>query len=281
MNTTIALIQMTCSSIVQDNLQKVLLKIDEAAAQGAQIISVSELFASLYFCQDNNPDHFKLAEPIPGPTSQALSAKAKEHGVVLVGSIYERAEDNSLYNTAIVFDTDGKILGTYRKIHIPDDLDNHYSEKYYFKSGDQGLPVFCTKFGTIGVLICWDQWYPEPARVLASRGAQIIFYPTAIGWPSGQETAPVGQSEHNAWVTMQRSHAIANGCFVAAINRVGTEDHIKFWGTSFVADPMGVVLTQATSDQEELIIQSCDLNRIPTVRKDWPFLECRQIKQLV
>jgi len=278
---TIGLIQMSCSGNPAANLDKVVQKIREAAQQGAQIICTQELFKSLYFCQDNNPEHFNLAEEIPGKTTQIFDQLAKELGVVLIASLYEKSPTGDYFNTATVHDADGKFLGKYRKLHIPDDLENHYSELYYFKPGDLGAPVFETKFGKIGILVCWDQWYPEPARELAKQGAEIIFYPTAIGWPNTQRAQDIGKAEFDGWVTIQRSHAIANGVFVAVCNRTQTEDHLNFWGGSFVADPFGVILKQASHDHEELIITTIDKSRIQQVRTDWPFLVCRRFEQAI
>ncbi|OGP07466.1 MAG: acyltransferase [Deltaproteobacteria bacterium GWA2_45_12] len=276
METTLSLIQMSCSENVQENLNKALLKIKEAANLGAQIVCLSELFKSQYFCQTNDKKFFDLAEPIPSKTTDILSQTAKENKIVLVSSLYEVTKEKEYYNTAVVFDADGILLGKYRKNHIPDDLPNHYSELYYFKPGDLGYPVFHTKYGTIGVLVCWDQWYPEAARALANQGAQIIFYPTAIGWPRQEREQDIGKNEFSAWQTIQCSHAIANGVFVAACNRTGKEDHLDFWGGSFVCDPMGVLLKQASHHNEEILTQTVDLSRINKVRKDWPFLDYRR-----
>ncbi len=266
---------MKCDEKPSINLEKTLQKIREAAKKGAQIISTQELFPSRYFCQENNDKYFELAEAVPGPSSEALSRIAKELGVVIVASLFEK-DTNDYYNTACVLDSDGKFLGKYRKIHIPDDLPNHYSELYYFKPGNLGYPVFKTKFATLGVQVCWDQWYPEGARTLALQGADIIFYPTAIGWPRAQRSEEIGPTEYDAWFTIQRAHAIANTVFVAATNRTGTEDHLSFWGGSFVADPLGRVLTKASHDTEEILICECDFSEIEKVRKDWPFLTCRR-----
>ena len=276
MNSTvrIGLLQRKSEPKPKDNLEKALVGIQEAAGQGAQIICLQELFLSPYFCQTNNKEFFSLAHSIPDEAAQALSEAAKRLGVVVIGSFYEKDQDR-YFNTAAVWDADGSFLGKYRKVHIPDDLPNYYSEKFYFASGDLGYPVFITRFGTIGVQVCWDQWFPEGARSLALQGAQMIFYPTAIGWPAKGKTEQ-GRVEHEAWLTIQRGHAIANTVFVAAANRTGVEDHLNFWGTSFVADPFGVVLKQASSDQEETLVVPCDLARIEDVRRDWPFLSCRQ-----
>lgn len=271
----LALIQMQCSENVSENLKKVLGKIREAAGKGAQIISVSELVLSRYFCQVNDDHFFSLAHPVPNSTTDEFAKLAKELQIVLIGSFYEK-DGKDYYNTAIVFDADGSLAGKYRKVHIPDDLANHYSELYYFKPGNLGIKPIQTRYGKIGVLICWDQWYPEAARTLALQGAQIIFYPTAIGWQVSQKNTEMGPKEFEAWVTIQRSHAIANGVFVASINRIGVEDHIDFWGGSFIADPYGAFLAKASHNQEEIIFAQCDLSVVEVFRKDWPFLTCRR-----
>lgn len=275
----VGLVQMSCSDHPQENLDKAVSKIVQAAKQGAQIVCLQELFRSRYFCQTEDPKFFQLAEPIPGPTTEVLGRVAKENKIVLVASLFEKAVGAGLprpyYNTNVFFGPDGSILAKYRKLHIPDDLKNYYGEAFYFQPGDLGLPVVETPYGKIGSLVCWDQWFPEGARQLALKGAQIIFYPTAIGRPvTGHEA--LADAEHDAWQTIQRSHAIANGVFVAAANRVGVEDHLNFWGTSFVADPLGRVLKQASQDQEEVLVVECDLNLIQEVRSDWPFLKCRR-----
>ncbi|QQR81808.1 MAG: carbon-nitrogen hydrolase [Deltaproteobacteria bacterium] len=275
-NVVLGLVQMTCEVDPKNNLEKAVLKIREAAKAGAQIISLQELFRSQYFCQENNDQYFSLAEAIPGQTTEILGNVAKECGVVIVASLFEKTSDHQYFNTACVVDADGKFLGKYRKIHIPDDLPNYYSELYYFKPGDMGFPVFETKFAKIGVQVCWDQWYPEGSRSLALQGAEIIFYPTAIGWPDTQRDQEIGSSEFDAWTTIQRSHAIANGVFVAVTNRTGKENHLSFWGGSFVADPLGRVLKKSSHDQEEILIVECNLEKIPEVRQDWPFLKCRR-----
>ncbi len=273
----LGLIQTSCLGSKDDNLKKTIPLIHQAAQQGAQIVSLSELSLSPYFCQVNDKKFFELAEKIPGKTTDQFSALAKELNIVLIVSLYEKDGDD-YYNTAVVFDADGAFLGKYRKLHIPDDLEHHYSELYYFKPGNLGLPVFKTKFATIGVSVCWDQWYPENARVMASKGAEILFYPTAIGWQLSEKGNDIGTTEFDAWVTIQRSHAIANGLFVAPVNRIGLEQNIDFWGGSFVADPFGKILTQASHHQEEIIMASCDLSLIRQTRSSWPFLECRRMK---
>ncbi len=279
----LGLIQMRCEEDPLKNLDHALSRIRDAARQGAQIISLQELFFSKYFCQSNDDRFFSLAETIPGPSTEILSKAAKENKIVIVGSFFEKSDVGAqqaaplqYFNTACVIDADGRFLGKYRKVHIPDDLPNHYSEMYYFKPGDLGFPVFNTRYAKIGVLVCWDQWYPEGARSLALQGAEIIFYPTAIGWPRAQRSEEIGPTEFNAWQTIQKSHAIANGVFVAVANRTGREDHLQFWGGSFVADPLGRVLKQASQDQEENLIVTCDLGCIAEVRQDWPFLTCRR-----
>jgi len=274
----IGLIQMSCSKDPAGNLAKAESRIREAAAQGAQIICVQELFRSQYFCREENADLFDLAEPIPGPTSESFTRLAGDLGVVIVGSVFERRTAGVYHNTAMVIDADGELLGIYRKMHIPDDP--LYFEKYYFTPGDLGFRCFDTKFARIGALVCWDQWYPEAARLAALNGAQVLFYPTAIGWhPS--EKAEFGAAQHDAWRTIQRSHAIANGIYVAAVNRVGYEgppEHgLEFWGGSFVADPFGQVLAEGTHDQEQILVVECDPRRTEEVRRNWPFLRDRRI----
>lgn len=270
----LGLVQMTCTPAKQPNLDKALARIREAAAAGAQIICLQELFAGHYPCQSEDFTRFADAEPIPGPTSEALSAAAAKHGVVIVGSIFERRAPGLYHNTAVIFDADGRQLGTYRKMHIPDDP--LYYEKFYFTPGDLGFASFDTRFGPVGACVCWDQWYPEAARLTAMRGAQILFYPTAIGWQA-HEKAEFGPSQHAAWETMMRSHAIANGVFVAAVNRTGTEGGIEFWGASFVADPAGNLLARASHDREETLVVECNLDQIDFVRTHWPFLRDRRI----
>lgn len=276
-NITLGLIQMNCSDNLEQNLAKALTQIKEAANKGAQIICLQELFKSRYFCQKNDDKHFELAESVPGPITEALCNAAQESGVVVVASVFEKGNDGKFYNTAVVIDADGSLLGKYRKVHIPDDPDNYYSEMYYFTPGDKGFKCFNTRFANVGVLVCWDQWYPEAARAVALEGADLIFYPTAIGWQLGEKGNSVGSAEFDAWVTVQRSHAIANGVFVAATNRVGLEDKIDFWGGSFVADPYGRIISQASQDCEEILMVSCKLDTIKEFRKDWPFLNCRRM----
>ena len=275
----IALIQDQCSAVPAENLAKTVSHIRTAAAQGAQIICLQELFTSLYFCQVEDHKYFALAEEIPGPSTEALCPLAKELGVVLVASLFERRAAGLYHNTAVVIDADGTLLGKYRKMHIPDDP--LFYEKFYFTPGDLGFRAWDTRYGRIGVCVCWDQWYPEAARLTALHGAQILFYPTAIGWhPS--EKAQYGERQHSAWETVQRGHAIANGCYVAAPNRTGHEapdggDGIQFWGQSFIADPSGQILQRASVDKEEILVAELDLDALDTQRTHWPFLRDRRI----
>ena len=270
----VALVQMSCQRNQQSNLDKALESIREAADQGAEIVCLQELFASLYPCQSEDHSHFDLAEPIPGPTSKRLAMAAAEHRIVIVSSLFERRAPGLYHNTAVVFDADGSTAGVYRKMHIPDDP--YYYEKFYFAPGDLGFRSIRTSKGCIGVCICWDQWFPEAARLTALAGAQILFYPTAIGWLA-DEKDEFGTMQHSAWETMMRSHAIANGVFVAAPNRVGREGQIEFWGASFVSDPNGKVLARASHDEEQLVIVDCPLAQIDVVRTHWPFLRDRRI----
>jgi len=270
----IALVQMRCTDSKQANVDQALAGIADAAAQGAELVCLQELFHGLYPCQSEDHVRFAEAEPIPGPTSDALSGAAAEHAVVVIGSLFERRAPGVYHNTAIVWDADGTQCGLYRKMHIPDDP--LYYEKFYFTPGDLGFRSFATRAGRIGVCVCWDQWFPEAARLTALRGAQILFYPTAIGWlPDERDTW--GPSQHAAWETMLRSHAIANGVFVAAPNRVGREGQLQFWGASLVADPFGNVLAKASHDDEALLVAECDLSLIDTTRTHWPFLRDRRI----
>ena len=269
---------MSCGLGVDHNLQKALTLIGQAAQRGAQIICLQELFRSQYFCQKQDATIFDLAEPIPGPSTEALATAARQHQVVIVGSLFERRDAGVYHNTAVVLDADGSLLGTYRKMHIPDDP--LYFEKYYFTPGDQGYRCFDTRYGRIGVLVCWDQRYPEGARLTALQGAKVLFYPTAIGWhPS--EKDQYGTEQHDAWRTIQRAHAIANGVYVAAVNRVGhegpSEGGLEFWGSSFVSDPFGVVLSEASNNKEEILVAECDLAHLESVRRNWPFLRDRRI----
>jgi N-carbamoylputrescine amidase len=272
------MVQMSCSIDPNENLAKALVKIREAAGRGAQIICLQELFRSQYFCREEDHELFALAESIPGPSTETLGALARELRVVIIASLFERRAAGVYHNTAVVIGIDGNITGMYRKMHIPDDP--LYLEKFYFTPGDLGFPNFDTEFARVGVLVCWDQWYPEAARLSALSGANILFYPTAIGWhPS--EKARYGAGQVDAWQTIQRSHAIANGIYVAAVNRVGYEgppDHgIEFFGSSFVADPFGKVIAQASTGDEEILVVECDPKRCETVRQHWPFLRDRRI----
>ena len=271
---SIALVQMSCGESKSANVEKAIAKIAEAAEQGANIVCLQELFPGPYFCQTEDHRWFDEAESIPGPTSEALAAAAKKHGVVVIGSLFERRAAGIYHNTAVVFDADGSQVGLYRKMHIPDDP--LYYEKFYFAPGDLGFQSFPTKYGRVGVCVCWDQWYPEAARLTALSGAEIIFYPTAIGWLPA-EKAEFGASQHNAWETMMRSHAIANGVFVAAPNRVGREGQLEFWGASFVSDPNGNLIAKAGHGGEEILLAQCDLGLIDVVRTHWPFMRDRRI----
>ena len=275
---TVGLIQMSCSLDPRENFSKAESRIQEAAQRGAQIICLQELFRSRYFCQEENADLFELAEPIPGPSTEALSKLARSLNVVIIGSLFERRAAGIYHNTAATIDADGSLLGKYRKMHIPDDP--LYYEKFYFTPGDLGFPNFDTRYARIGVQVCWDQWYPEGARLASLGGANILFYPTAIGWhPS--EKREFGASQLDAWRTIQRSHAIANGVFVAAVNRVGfegtAESGLEFWGHSFVCDPFGQILAEASADKEEILLAECDPARVEEVRRNWPFLRDRRI----
>jgi len=274
---TVGLLQRKCSTDPAANLAGTVEAIRDAARRGAQIVCLEELFRSQYFCREENAEYFDLAEPIPGPTTEAFSKLARTLGIVIVSSIFERRAAGLYHNTAAVLDADGALLGLYRKMHIPDDP--LYYEKFYFTPGDLGFPNFDTRYGRIGVLVCWDQWYPEGARLSSLRGANILFYPTAIGWhPS--EKSEFGAAQLDAWRTIQRSHAIANGIFVAAVNRVGfegpPENGLEFWGSSFVADPFGQLIAEAPTNKEETLIVQCDLRRMEEVRRNWPFLRDRR-----
>jgi N-carbamoylputrescine amidase len=274
----IGLVQMTCSTDPEANLAKAVERSHEAARRGAQVICLQELFKSQYFCREENADLFNLAESIPGPSTEALGAVAKQHGVTIIASLFERRAVGLYHNTAAILGTDGQIQGLYRKMHIPDDP--LYYEKFYFTPGDLGFQSFETPHGNLGVLVCWDQWYPEGARLTALTGADILFYPTAIGWHP-HEKAQYGAAQLDAWRTIQRAHAIANGIYVAAVNRTGFEgtpdSGLEFWGNSFVADPFGQVIAEASSDKEEILIVECDTARSEEVRRNWPFLRDRRI----
>jgi len=265
---------MSCTANKEQNLQKAVSKVREAAQQGAQIVCLQELFTSLYFCDEENYDNFALAEAIPGPSTDTLSSLAAELNVVIIASLFEKRAMGVYHNTTAVLDADGAYLGKYRKMHIPDDPG--FYEKFYFTPGDLGYKVFKTKYATIGVLICWDQWYPEAARITALMGAEILFYPTAIGWATTQDEA-TNKEQYDAWQTIQRSHAVANGVHVVSVNRVGHEAGVDFWGGSFVANPFGKLLYQASHNEEEIIIQDLDLNKSDYYRSHWPFLRDRRI----
>ena len=274
----IGLIQMACSVDPNENLAKAEWRIREAAGKGAQIICVQELFRSQYFCREERADLFDLAESIPGPTTDSFTNLARELSVVIVGSIFERRAAGVYHNSAAVIDADGSLLGLYRKMHIPEDP--QFFEKFYFTPGDLGVRVFPTRYARVAPLICWDQWFPEGARMAAMAGANVLLYPTAIGW-NAEDRHTVGPSQRDAWRTIQRAHAIANGVFVAVVNRVGHEGPpdggLEFWGGSFVSDPFGVVTVEASSDREETIFADCDTRRIEETRRSWPFLRDRRI----
>ncbi|HVZ57317.1 MAG TPA: carbon-nitrogen hydrolase [Chitinophagaceae bacterium] len=272
----VGLVQMSCTADKEANLSKAIGRIREAASRGAQIICLQELFTSLYFCDVEDYANFNLAEPVPGPSTEVLAAVARETGTVIIASLFEKRAQGVYHNTTAVLDADGSYLGKYRKMHIPDDP--AYYEKFYFTPGDLGYRVFRTRFATIGVLICWDQWYPEAARITSLMGAEILFYPTAIGWASTQD-AGTNQEQYNAWQTIQRSHAVANGVHVVSVNRVGLEQQgaMRFWGGSFLANPFGTVLYQASHDAEEVIVHTLDTAKTDSYRTHWPFLRDRRI----
>ena len=277
---SLGLPQMRVGSDAAENLSRVMEQIREAASRGAQVVCTPELFLGPYFCQVEDHQFFRLAEPVPGPSTEKLAALARELEVVIVASLFEKRSEGLYHNTAAILDADGRYLGKYRKMHIPDDP--QYHEKFYFTPGDTGFRSWQTRYAKLGVLICWDQWYPEAARLTALAGADILLYPTAIGWLP-PEKAEYGERQQAAWETVQRGHAIANGCYVAAINRVGFEATpgdpgrgIEFWGSSFVADPNGRLLAKAGS-AEELLVVPCDLGALDIVRTHWPFLRDRRI----
>lgn len=282
---TIGLVQMACSPDPDKNLERASEQVREAARMGAQVVCLPELFRTQYFCQREDAALFDLAETVPGPTTDLMSQIAREKKIVIVVSVFERRARGLYHNTAVLLDTDGSIKGLYRKMHIPDDP--LYYEKFYFTPGDLGFKAFDTEYGRMGTLICWDQWYPEGARLTALRGANILFYPTAIGWHP-DEKAKNGKAQHDAWRTIQRSHAIANGVFVAVVNRVGHEfgdirgnraegKGLEFWGGSFICDPFGRVIAEASQNKEEILIGQCDLHQLEDVRRNWPFLRDRRI----
>ena len=271
----IGLVQLTAEDTPAANVRKTLPRIEEAAAKGAKIIGLQEMFTTKYFCVAQDPKHFDLAEPIEtGPSVTALAQAAKRLGVVIIAPLFEARGSEVYHNTAAVIDADGTVLGKYRKMHIPQDPG--FEEKFYFTPGDLGFRTWKTAHGDIGVLICWDQWYPEAARLTALGGAQILFYPTAIGWLP-EEKAALGHAQHNAWETVQRGHGVANGCYVAATNRVGTEGRTQFWGQSFVSDPYGEIVARASIEQEEILLADCDLVKQREFRRIWPFFRDRRI----
>jgi len=281
----VGLVQMSCGPEPNDNLQKALERTVEAVRSGAQVVCLPELFQTQYFCQREDASLFDLAEPIPGPTTAKLSEVARNHHVVLVASLFEKRAPGIYHNTAAVFDSDGVLRGKYRKMHIPDDP--LYYEKYYFTPGDLGFRAHDTQVGKLGTLVCWDQWYPEGARLTALQGASILFYPTAIGWHPA-EKAEFGKAQHDAWRTIQRAHAIANGVYVGVVNRVGFEtgnirgksapgEGLEFWGGSFLCDPFGTVIAEASHDKEEILLGEVDLRKMEDIRRNWPFLRDRRI----
>jgi len=279
-NLTIALVQMACGADSNENVSAAVAKVEEASRRGAKIVCLPELFRSQYFCQTEDAALFDLAESVPGPSTEALSKVARQLNVVMIVPVFERRTAGIYHNSVVVVDSDGSIAGMYRKMHVPDDP--AYYEKFYFTPGDRGFQAIQTSAGKIGTLICWDQWYPEAARLTTLQGAEMLFYPTAIGWhPS--EKAREGESQRSAWQTIQRSHAIANGVFVAAVNRVGHEesdaggDGIEFWGSSFVCDPFGTVLAEASIDKEEILLAEVNIGRVEEVRRNWPFLRDRRV----
>ncbi len=274
----VGLVQLRCGDSPEENTTAAIAGVREAAARGAQVVCLPELFRSRYFCQSEDYAHFALAEPIPGPGTERFGALARELGVVIIASLFEKRAEGLYHNTAAVLDADGAYLGKYRKMHIPDDP--LYYEKFYFTPGDLGFKVFPTRFARLGVLICWDQWYPEGARLTALRGADILFYPTAIGWHPGEKAAH-GVAQHQSWELIQRSHGVANGCYVVSVNRTGHEGDpaggIEFWGQSFVSDPQGTVLVRAPVDDPAVLVQPLDLGMLDVQRTHWPFLRDRRI----
>jgi N-carbamoylputrescine amidase len=274
----LGLVQMRCSNDPEENLKKILERIEEAANRGANIICTQELFRSQYFCQEESHDNFQLAESIPGPSTEALCKLAAKRNVVIIASLFEKRAPGIYHNTAVVIDADGTLLGKYRKMHIPDDP--LYYEKFYFTPGDTGFRSFQTKYANIGTLVCWDQWFPEAARLTALQGAEILFYPTAIGWHPSEKNE-YGERQVNSWEVIQRSHAIANGVFVAAVNRVGHEGDqeggIEFWGHSFVSDPSGQLLATGSHNEEEIMIVPINLAQVEFSRVHWPFLRDRRV----
>ena len=270
----VGLVQMTCGPEPGANMEKAVARVREAAGRGAQVVCLQELFRSQYFCQTEDTELFKLAETIPGPSTERLGALARELGVVVVASLFERRTAGIYHNTAVMLDATGEVAGKYRKMHIPDDP--LYYEKFYFTPGDLGFASHDTAVGRIGTLVCWDQWFPEAARLTALSGAQFLFYPTAIGWLP-DEDEEMNRAQHEAWQTIQRAHAIANGVYVVAVNRVGREGSLQFWGQSFVADPFGRVIAKASETEEEILVVDCPLDAIERTRQNWPFLRDRRV----
>ncbi|MFB3906460.1 MAG: carbon-nitrogen hydrolase [Acidobacteriota bacterium] len=266
---------MTCTGDPDQNFEKAIGRIREAAGKGAEVVCLQELFRTLYFCQREDVEFFNLAEPVPGPSSEVLSAVAKELNIVVIASLFEKRAPGLYHNTAAVFDPIIGLAGRYRKMHIPDDP--FYYEKFYFTPGDLGFQSHATSRGNLGVLVCWDQWFPEAARLTALAGADILFYPTAIGWIEGEADDELRRAHSQAWETIQRAHAIANGVFVAAVNRVGLEGKLQFWGQSFVCDPFGQVVAKASAETEEVLVVPCDLSLIEQTRRNWPFLRDRRV----
>jgi len=281
---TAGLLQLGFSADVDDNLKKAVSWVDKAAKKGAQVICLPELFRSQYFCQKEDVSVFELAETIPGPSTEAMKKAARKNKVVIIVPIFEKRAPGLYHNTAVIINSDGKIAGIYRKMHIPDDP--AFYEKFYFTPGDLGFKSFETKYGNIGTLICWDQWYPEGARLTALQGASILFYPTAIGWHP-HEKEKYGKAQFESWQTVQRGHAIANGVYVAAVNRIGHEitvpgtPGLEFWGSSFICDPQGVVLAEGSADKEEVVLAKIDLDQLEDIRRNWPFLRDRRIDAYV
>jgi len=272
----IGIVQMSCVASKQQNMDKAISKIREAASKGAQIVCLQELFSSLYFCDEEDYENFKLAEEIPGPTTNLFCKLSEELNIVIIASLFEKRAQGIYHNTTAITDADGTYLGKYRKMHIPDDP--AYYEKFYFTPGDLGFKTFKTKFANIGVLICWDQWYPEGARITSLMGAEILFYPTAIGWAKSQDE-PTNTEQFNAWQTIQRSHAVANGVHVVSVNRVGTEQNgeMKFWGGSFISNPFGTLLYNASHTEEEVAVIEIDTEKTESYRTHWPFMRDRRI----
>jgi len=272
----VGLVQMSCVKEKDINFHKAVHKIKEAAAKGAQIVCLQELFTSLYFCDVEDYENFLLAESVPGPATETLQSVAREYQIVIIASLFEKRAQGIYHNTTAVIDADGSYMGKYRKMHIPDDPS--FYEKFYFTPGDLGYKVFETKYAKIGVLICWDQWYPEAARITSLMGAEILFYPTAIGWSTAQDLS-TNEEQYNAWQTIQRSHAVANGVHVVSVNRVGFEQNgaMKFWGGSFISNPFGKILYQAGHDEEEVVVQEIDTDKTDSYRTHWPFMRDRRI----